>query len=419
MASGQVRGTHLSRELRHSVVGMTLLGVASLLLVACGSASAAPSSRTAAAKRKAPIIIGAVIDESNFMKSFDVPALDAAEIEAADINRSGGVDGRKIEFKVYNDQLKPALTRSDALEAVSAGADVIWVTCDVDLATPAIEVGIEHGLLTVAPCTGTNEMGPSRFGPLGKLAFSFGNSPTSDGAVLARLLMQKGWRSATVVTDNSLTYFVDVCKYFTNDFKLMGGRIVNQLSFTAGDGISGEVGDRAAHSGAAATVLCTTTEPDLPTFVTAVRTAGNSKPIVGPWSIDGGFWEPKSPKISNNIWWSTYASVFGDDPNPAVRQLYSELAARHEAPATGGFVTGPSALEGIVYAIRHAGGSLNGSRLAAVMEHFHNVPTLSGPVSFSAKFHSVVGRPYAIIEVTRDHPHFVEMLAPGRLDAHF
>ncbi|MHB1852215.1 MAG: ABC transporter substrate-binding protein, partial [Acidimicrobiales bacterium] len=263
-------------------------------------------------------------------------------------------------------------------------------------------------------CTGTNEMGPSRFGAPGKLAFSFGNAPTSDGAVLARLLMQKGWKTATVVTDKLLTYFVDVCQNFTTDYQKMGGKVVSQLSYTTGDHTVTQVGQKAATSGAAATVLCTTTTPTLPAFVTSVRTLGNTKPIVGPWAIDGGFWEPKTSKISNNIWWATYASVFGDDPNPQIRSLFKQMKSLGETPLTGGFVTGPTALQGIIAAIKRAHGTLKGPKLAAQMVKFHNVPTLSGPVSFSAKFHAVVGRPYRIIEVKNGKPHFVEMLSPGK-----
>ncbi|EQD26863.1 Extracellular ligand-binding receptor [mine drainage metagenome] len=114
-----------------------------------------------------------MIDETNTMKPFDVPALNAAEIEASQINASGGVDGRKIVFKVYNDQLVPALTRSDAIAAVSAGASILWVSCDVNFATPAIQVGLQHKLLTIAPCIGTDQMGPSLFRPRGQAGIQF------------------------------------------------------------------------------------------------------------------------------------------------------------------------------------------------------------------------------------------------------
>jgi hypothetical protein len=68
-------------------------------------------------------------------------------------------------------------------------------------------------------------------------------------------------------------------------------------------------------------------------------------------------------------------------------------------PATGGFITGPAALDGIVLAIERAHGSLVGSKLAAVMQKFHKVPTISGKVSFSKSLHSVFGRAYRVIEI--------------------
>ena len=383
------------------------------LVLATVGVAGATAAHHKAAKGK-PIVIGAVIDETSTMKPFDQPAIEAAQIWAKKVNASGGVLGRPIEFKVFNDQLQPSLTRSDALKAIAQGASILWTTCDVTFATPAIQVGLAHHMLVVSPCTGTNEMGPSRFGAPGKLAFSFGNAPTSDAAVLARLLMQKGWKTATVVTDKLLTYFVAVCQNFTTDFQKMGGKIVTQLTYTTGDHTVTQVAQKAAATGAAATVLCTTTTPTLPAFVTSVRTLGNEKPIVGPWAIDGGFWEPKTAKISNNIWWATYASVFGDDPNPQIRSLYKQMKSLGEAPQTGGFVTGPTALEGVITAIKRTHGTLKGPKLAAQMVKFHDVPTLSGPVSFSAKFHAVVGRPYRIIEVKNGKPHFVEMLSPGK-----
>ena len=404
-----------NKSYRHRAAGVLVLVMSALVLASCGASTSSSGGSPSATGAKSAIIIGAVIDETNTMKPFDVPALNAAEIQASQINASGGVDGRKIVFKVYNDQLVPALTRSDAIAAVSAGASILWVSCDVNFATPAIQVGLQHKLLTIAPCIGTDQMGPSLFGPAGKLAFSFGNAPQSDGAVLARLLIQHGWKTATVVTDHLLAYFTDVCQNFSTDFTKMGGHIVSQLSYTTGDHTVTQVASQAAQSGAAATVLCTTTTPDLPAFVTAVRTLGNAKPIVGPWAIDGGFWEPSNPSISTNIWWATFASVFGDDPSPQVRSLEAEMAAKGEAPVTGGFVTGPSAVQGIVKAIKQAGGSLNGARLAGIIQSFHDVSTISGLVSFSSTFHTVVGRPYRIIEDTAGKPHFVEILTPGPL----
>ena len=89
------------------------------------------------------------------------------------------------------------------------------------------------------------------------------------------------------------------------------------------------------------------------------------------------YWLPKSPKVSN-YYFVTYASSFGNDPNPAINKLAKQVKA-----GTGGFVTGPAAIDGLATAIRRAGGSTNGAALAAQMVKFNKVPTLSGLVSFS------------------------------------
>ena len=76
-----------------------------------------------------------------------------------------------------------------------------------------------------------------------------------------------------------------------------------------------------------------------------------------------------------NYYAVTYASAFGDDPNPAVNKLAKAVKA-----GTGGFVTGAAAIDGVVTAINaRAGGSTNGAALAAQMVKFKKVPTHLGP----------------------------------------
>ena len=131
----------------------------------------------------------------------------------------------------------------------------------------------------------------------------------------------------------------------------------------------------------------------LSTLISGLRTLGNDTPILNSWAGDGTYWLPKSPKVTN-YYFVTFASIFGDDPNPAVNKLAKQVKA-----GTGGFVTGPAAIDGVVTAIKRAGGSTNGAALAAQMEKFKKVPTLSGLVSFSPKLHTVFGRQYRVIKI--------------------
>jgi hypothetical protein len=103
-----------------------------------------------------------------------------------------------------------------------------------------------------------------------------------------------------------------------------------------------------------------------------------------------------------NYYLVTYASVFGDDPNKAVRALAKQIKA-----GTGGFLGGAGTIDGLAAAIKRSGGSTNGATLAATMEKFRRVPTISGLVSFSPKFHSVFGRQYRVIRIEGNKGRYV------------
>ncbi len=58
-------------------------------------------------------------------------------------------------------------------------------------------------------------------------------------------------------------------------------------------------------------------------------------------------------------------------------------------------------------AIKRAKGSTNGAALAAQMEKFKRVPTISGLVSFSPQLHSVFGRQYRVLRIQDSKPKII------------
>jgi branched-chain amino acid transport system substrate-binding protein len=368
------------------------LGVLTLALaVFVGGAAGKP----AAGK---PIVIGAAVDLTKNMSPFDAPALAAAQIEIAKINAKGGINGRPLQLKFINDQLDPNKTKQAAATLIGQGVDIGWVTCDVDFATPAAQAFLQAHKLTVAPCIGTDEMSPLRFGALGKLAFSFGNAAQDEGSAMAEYAYKNGWHSSVVVTDNLLRYFKDVCKAYSIRFQQLGGKIVAQESFTQGDKTINNVVSRVNGKKADNVAFCTSFGGDQPAFVSGLRSLNNDTPIINSWAGDGNYWWPKSPKVTN-YYYVTYASVWGDDPSKAVKGLIGALKKAGHPPGTGGFVTGAAAIDGIATALRIAHGSTNGATLASIIEKFHKQPTISGLVSFSPQLHSVFGRQYRVIKV--------------------
>ena len=380
-----------------------------VIAVAAGVLAATAAARTDNTVAAKPIVIGAVVDTTKNMAPFDAPALLAAQLEIKAINKKGGVNGRPLKLISLNDQLDPTKTKQFAVQMLQKKVDIGWVTCDVNYAAPAAQQFLNAGKLTVAPCLGTDELSPLRFGAKGKLGFSYGNAAQDEGAAAAEFSYKtKGWRSAVVVTDNLLRYFQDVCKAFTVRFTELGGKIVSQEAFTQGDKTINNVVSRVNNEKSDAIAFCTSFGGDQPAFVSGLRSLNNNTPIINGWASDGNYWWPTNPKVTN-FFYLTYASVYGDDPSAKVRAFEAQMKAAGHPAQTGGFLGGAAAIDGIAYAIQ-AGGSTNGAKLASIMVKFHNLPTLSGNVSFSAKLHTVFGRAYRVIEIEDNNAKFVKLV---------
>ncbi len=390
---------------------MTALARRTVVLVAVVGAAAVGAGAAMPAKppRGQPIVIGAAVDLSNQMAPVDGPALAAAQLEVKKINARGGVLGRPLQLEVIDDKLSPSVTKSAARSLIARGADVLWVSCDVDYATPAIQEGLSRGVLTVSPCIGTDQMGPKRFASAGRLAFSFGNVAQDEGAAMAEYAYkQKHWKTAITVTDNLLVYFKDVCNAFTVRFKQLGGTITAAESFTQGNKTIENAVSHVAREKADVIALCTAFG-DLTAGVAGIRSLGNTTPFVGPWSTDGSFWIPKLNPPLSDFYSVTFASVSGDDPSRDVRALISGLRRQGKAPVRGGFLPGAAAIDAISAAITRTR-STNGTKLARALERFRNFPTISGPISFSRTSHTVYGRPYRVVSTVAGQRRYVGMI---------
>jgi branched-chain amino acid transport system substrate-binding protein len=366
-------------------------GAAAALLIAAVTvaALAGASNNTSAATRPA-VVIGWAHDSKGDMAPFDGPALAAAKLHVRNLNRRGGRQVRIITCDTNGNN--PARAKTCARNLLGQGAQIIFVTCDVDFATPVVQEAINRGRLAIAPCIGTDQMGPKRFGRKGRLAFSFGNVAQDEGSAMAEYAIRRGWRTAGIGTNTLLVYFKNVVQAFEKRYTQLGGRIVGRESYATGSN-NVQAAVTRLNQRRAAVYVTSTAFGELPAFASGFRSLGNQTPVLNSWAGDGTYWVTQNPRITN-YYAVTFASVFGDDPNPAVKRLAVQVKA-----ATGGFVTGPAAIDGVMTAIRRAGGTTNGAALANQMERFRRVPTISGRVSFSRSLHTVFGRQYRVIQV--------------------
>ena len=390
---------------------MTKVGRVVLALVAVAAVAVAVVSGGSAAPQ-ATVTIGWAYDGIGNMAGYDGPALVTAKQRVAQVNKTSATKLRIITCNTQGN--KPAIAKACARKLLSQGAQVIMTTCDVDYAAPVVQESINAGKLTVAACIGTDQMGPKRFGAKGRLAFSYGNVAQDEGSAMAEYAWKRGWRNASLATDTVIVYFRNVVQAFKARWQQLGGKIATEESYQSAGGTPASWQNTVTRLNAKqADVIVTSTAPPFGAQVpimSGLRTLGNNTPILNSWAGDGSYWYTQDPKVTN-YYYVTFASAFGDDPVPAVRALSKKNAAAiAKAGSTGAYVTGPAAIDGIALALKRTGGNANGAALAAQMERFKNVPTLSGLVTFSKSLHTVSGRTYRVIRVQDNTPKVVGVI---------
>ena len=243
----------------------------------------------------------------------------------------------------------------------------------MDYATPVVQEALKRKKLAVSTCIGTDQMGPKRFGAAGRLAFSFGNVAQDEGSAMAQYAWSRGWKTAGLATNTAIVYFRNVVTAFEKRFKQLGGRIVDKESYATGSNNVGSAVNR-LNSHKARVYVTATAFNELPAFVSGMRALRNNTPILNSWAGDGTYWVTNNPKVTN-YYAVTFASVFGDDPSPAIRKLIAKMTAQNAAPGTGGFLGGAQTIDGLSVAITRAHGSLKG---AGARERAGEVPRREG-----------------------------------------
>ncbi len=407
---------------------LLLLAVLALIAAACGDSSsdttagttAGTTATTAAATTTtgaptatttppdvSPIIIGAAVDLTQNMAPFNGPAATAAKIMADRINAAGGVlGGRPLEILAIDSTVEPDLVKSAAVDLISQGAEILIVTCDFDFAAPAIQEGIGAGILTVAPCGGTDRFGPVGLGADGEIVFSFGNQAQDEGAVLAEFARDQGWNDAVVVKDNLLVYFQDVVDAFDLRFTELGGTVVATEQFTGFDGTVGNTVTAVANMDKDV-IAITTAFDDLPALVFGLRSLGDDTPIVCAWACDGTFWYQEDVPL-NNFYYNTYVSLFGDDPDPEVNTFIQEMSDAGAPPLSAALLGGAQMIQALANGIEATGGT-DAVALANYLETLDNEALIVGDVTLNADNHTVFGRPHRMMGVMDSVPSFMEL----------
>ena len=354
------------------------------------------------------VIVGALMATTGFLAEYDVPALAAARIRIDALNEAGGLLGRPVVLRHIDSHTEMSNMHRGAEELLIDGLDLLLMTCDAAFGVPALEVVEEAGTLVISPC-GADDRWVT--GELGDRVFSMATPVSTEAAHLVTLVEERGLGTVTVVVDQTSTETVAVCDEFETVFEAAGGRISGFHRYQPTDpSLLDPILSGIARTDPEAIVFCGTRKV-APEILAPIRASGMNQPIFANSTMDGDFWIHMVPGIGDFTVLS-YASVYQDDPSPAVRQLLDDFQAATGYRANDGrAITGVDAVDAYVRAVERAG-TLNPRVVAAELEQFDAEPLAAGLTSFGPRAHAAVGRPMRVITIHGDHARYDRIISP-------
>ena len=144
-----------------------------------------------------------------------------AQLAVDELNKKGGVLGKKLEFTNLDGKSDPVTVGNVAVELIKKGAKAIIAPSDFDFGGPASREAQKAGIVGISPAASSPLYGSKT---LGDKQFTMSMWNTTMGAATAEYAFnQKGWKVGYVVTDTFIDYTKSLSRYFIEHFKKLGG----------------------------------------------------------------------------------------------------------------------------------------------------------------------------------------------------
>ncbi|MBR0784946.1 ABC transporter substrate-binding protein [Bradyrhizobium iriomotense] len=353
------------------------------------------------------IVVGFATAASGFMQAYDKPAQDAALIRIDEINKAGGLLGKKIKPVFADTKTDQAEGAKAGLAVLDQGADLVIVSCDYDFGAPAALQAQAAGKVSFFLCAESIKAGIPGVGP-----FSFSASVLAavQGATMAEWAYEKkNARTFYRLLDSWTVYNKGICDGFDwmlprlNEAKLAGSDTFKNDDASIASQITRI---KSLPKEPDAIMLCTMM-PGAVSAIKQIRAAGIKSMIVNGSGVDGSYWLNAVPDLSN-FYVPVQGSVYGDDPNPKVNEFNKKYK-----DVTGGDPSSQYVYPGYVLidvwakAVERAK-STDAAPVVAELEKMTNEPTLFGPRTFTRDIHHQNQGRYLIVDTEAGKPRVID-----------
>jgi branched-chain amino acid transport system substrate-binding protein len=392
------------------------------VLILCSVISACTSSpvSTQAVNPKpvntSAIIIGGVLCMTGPIAFADIPAMQGAQLAVAELNKSNGVLGRKVEFKNLDCQGDPNITAKAADQIIQQGASAIITSGTYYFGAPASREAQKAGLVGISPTASSSLFGSKT---LGDKQFTLSMWNNTMGAAAAEFAYKsKGWHTVYVITDTGNDYTISLSRYFMMQFKKLGGNIYPEDTFKTGEtDFSLQLAHVQGLSHPPDFFFLSSGMPEAPMIIHTFRSAGILIPVVGGDSYDDPtLFKAVGSDNGNGIYFVTHTFLQAGVTSEMAHFLEAYKAVYGKVPDSNLVAPGWDAVMVLAEAMQKAGSS-DGSAMAKVMENTE-FSLLTGKLRWSsAQDGHQPNIEAALVTLDQAAPKFVGWILPSSVPA--
>ncbi|MGF6432327.1 MULTISPECIES: ABC transporter substrate-binding protein [Bradyrhizobium] len=353
------------------------------------------------------IVVGFATAASGFMQAYDKPAQDAALIRIEEINKAGGLLGKKIKPVFADTKTDQAEGAKAGLAVLDQGADLVIVSCDYDFGAPAALQAQAAGKVSFFLCAESIKAGIPGVGP-----FSFSASvlaPVQGATMSEWAYTKKNARSFYRLLDSWTVYNKGICDGFDWMLpRLKEAKLVGSDTFKNDDAsIASQITRIKSLPKEPDAIMLCTMMPGAVSAIKQIRAAGIKSMILNGSGVDGSYWMNAVPDLSN-FYVPVQGSVYGDDPNPKVNEFnkkYKEVTGGD--PSSQYVYPGYVLIDVWARAVERAK-STDAAAVVAELEKMNNESTLFGPRTFTKDIHHQNQGRYLIVDTEAGKPQVID-----------
>jgi branched-chain amino acid transport system substrate-binding protein len=379
-----------------------------LTLAACEQKKPAetPAAQPAAAPTTAKLLFGHVNSMTGQEATFGDSTDKGIKLAIEEVNAKGGVKGKQLDLKTYDSQGKPEEAAVAATRFVTQ--DKITVLLG--------EVASSRSL-AMAPIADANKVPmitPSSTNPkvtkdgdkTRPFVFRVCFIDPFQGTVMAKFAKERGVKKVAILRDVGNAYSVGLADYFLSKFKELGGTIVNDQSYKAGDqDFKAQL--TAIKAKAPEAIYIPGYYTDVALIARQARELGLKVPLMGGDGWDSAkLFEIGGQAIEGSFYSNHYSP---DDPSPRIQEFISRYKARFGAVPDSMAATGYDAAMVAADAINRAKDT-TGEAIAAAIAETKGFPGVTGVITLDADHNAV--KPAVVLEVKGGKAVYVATVSP-------